>query len=70
MLQKNSPGGEPSKAAALEPLITEALRKVGRETLIRHKREGFPIVSWRDGKVELIAPEDIVIPPEDEPSPS
>ena len=49
--------------AELTARTQRAMRQCGRDILIRHKREGFPIVSWRDGKVLLIQPEDIVIPP-------
>lgn len=37
----------------------EALRQAAIETYRRHKREGHPIVVWRNGRVEWIAPEDI-----------
>ena len=43
--------------------IERAMRQAGRDAAIRHKREGTPIVSWEDGKVVSIAPEQIVIPP-------
>jgi len=40
-------------------LITEALRKGAREAILRHKKEGFPIVVWRNGKTVWIPPEEI-----------
>ena len=43
--------------------VQKAMRACGRDVLIRHKREGFPVVSWENGKVVLIPPEQIVIPP-------
>lgn len=49
--------------ADLSLRVQHALRKCGRDVLIRHKREGRPIVSWKDEKVVLIPPEEIVIPP-------
>jgi hypothetical protein len=45
--------------------VTRAMRRGVREALIEHKRDGDPIVVWRDGKAEWIAAEDIVIPDED-----
>jgi hypothetical protein len=38
--------------------ITVAMRK--------HKAAGVPAVVWQDGKVVLIAPQDIVIPDDDD----
>ena len=35
-----------------------------REALIMHKRIGNPIATWRDGKVFIIPPEEIEIPPD------
>lgn len=43
-----------------------AMRQCGRDVLIRHKRDGFPVVGFEDGKVVITQPEDIVIPPEEE----
>ena len=63
MLENNKSSSGVSKAVDLEPKITKAMQRAGREALIRHKREGHPIVSWENGKVVLIRPEDIVIPP-------
>ena len=34
------------------------------ETLSIHKRLGNPIAVWRDGKVVIVPPEEIVISPE------
>ena len=41
--------------------IQEALQQALRHALLMHKRAGNPIASWRDGKVVIIQPEDIVI---------
>ena len=46
-------------------LIEQALGRGVREALKRHKQAGNPVAAWRDGKVVWIAPEDIVIPPEE-----
>ena len=35
-----------------------------REALIMHKRIGNPIAVWRDGKVVIVPPEEIEIPPD------
>ncbi len=35
-----------------------------REALIMHKRIGNPIATWRDGKVVIVPPEEIEIPPD------
>ena len=47
-------------------LIDEALKKAAREAVRRHKRDGHPIVAWRDGHVVWIQPEDICVPDEPE----
>ena len=41
--------------------IDEALRQAVRKALLRHKKAGVPIVSWEDGKVVVIPPEEIPI---------
>jgi hypothetical protein len=50
------------------PRIIEAMRRAIRRDLLRHKREGYPVVVWRNGRVEWIQPEDIPIEPEPAPS--
>lgn len=40
-----------------------AIREAARQALIHHKRIGNPVADWQDGKVVLVQPEDIVIPP-------
>ena len=34
------------------------------EVLLKHKQAGNTIATWQDGKVVLVAPEDIVLPPD------
>ena len=41
------------------PVIDEALRQGVREAMIRHKRDGLPVVIYRDGKTVLVKPEDL-----------
>ncbi len=50
-----------------ERLLLNAVRDGAREAVIMHKRLGNPIADWRDGKVVIIQPEDIEIPPPIEP---
>jgi hypothetical protein len=40
-------------------LIDKALGKAVREALLRHKRAGNPVATWRNGQVVWIPPEDI-----------
>jgi hypothetical protein len=50
--------------------ILEALQRAVREAVLRHKKLGNPIATWRDGKVFWIAPEDITVSdplPDDNP---
>ena len=55
------------RAFADELLMTwdqvRAMRQAGRDAAIRHKRERVPMVSLKDAKVVLIAPDQIIIPP-------
>lgn len=45
--------------------IDEALKRAGRRAVLEHKREGLPLVVWRDGKVTWIPPEELDLPEED-----
>lgn len=47
--------------------IGEAMGRAIIRALREHKRLGIPAATMRDGKVVLVAPEDIELPPEDEP---
>ena len=42
-----------------------AMYRAWRSALIKAKMHGVPIVTWRDGQVVHIPPEEIVIPPEE-----
>jgi hypothetical protein len=48
-----------------DKLIETAVRRAVRDALLMHKRAGNPIPVLRDGRVVWIAPEDIVIGPEE-----
>jgi hypothetical protein len=41
--------------------IDSALRNAVQQALLQHKKAGNPVAEWRDGKVILIKPEDIVV---------
>jgi hypothetical protein len=41
--------------------ILAAMREAVREALLDHKRNGYAVPVWRDGRVEWIAPEDIPV---------
>ena len=45
--------------------IGKVLQRAVNEALLMHKRLGNPIAIWKDGKVVIIPPEEIVIPPDD-----
>lgn len=65
---KPKPNGQPPED--IEVLFDEgnaidsALKAAVRNAVLRHKRLGQPIVEWRDGRVVLTPPEEIVV---DEP---
>ncbi len=39
--------------------ISQALAKGVHEALIRHKQAGNPVVTWRDGRIVWLKPEEI-----------
>jgi len=41
--------------------IDTALRNAVQQALLQHKKAGNPVAEWRDGKVVMIKPEDIVV---------
>jgi len=42
-------------------LVREAIKKGTREALLMHKRAGNPVAVWRDGKVVLLEPDEIIL---------
>ena len=45
--------------------IGKVFQRAVNDALRMHKRLGNPIAAWRDGRVVIIAPEDINVPPDD-----
>jgi hypothetical protein len=41
-------------------LVDEALKLAARDALLRHKREGLPVVIYRDGRAEWVAADELV----------
>lgn len=46
--------------------INEAMGRAIYRALREHKRAGVPVATMRDGKVVLVPPEEIVLPPDEE----
>lgn len=44
--------------------IGRVLQRAVNHALLMHKRLGNPIATWKDGRVVIIPPEEIVIPPD------
>lgn len=40
--------------------VERAYKKAVREALLKHKQAGNPVAVWRDGKVVLLQPEEIL----------
>ena len=40
--------------------VTEAIRRGGREAMKQYIQAGKPMVSWKDGKVVKISPEELI----------
>jgi hypothetical protein len=55
----NGNGRSIARTLADTALIERTLGKAVREALLRHKRAGNPVASWRNGKAVWIQPEDI-----------
>jgi len=61
-------GRTPAELVLDTARATRAMRAAVRDALLAHKRDGDPIVVWRDGHVVWVLAEEIVMPPlEDEP---
>ncbi|MBI3374190.1 MAG: zeta toxin family protein [Betaproteobacteria bacterium] len=54
-------GAEPRFAGIPISEVMEIFDRAGREALARHKALGIPIVTWRDGKVVVVPPEEIEV---------
>jgi len=44
--------------------IERVLQRAVHDALRMHKRIGNPIATWKDGKVVIVPPEEIIIPPD------
>jgi len=42
--------------------IEKVLQRAVNHALLMHKRLGNPIATWKDGKVVIVPPEEIVVP--------
>ena len=61
MTTRATDGRTPAERVEDLPRILKALNQAVQDALLRHKRDGNPVVVWRDGQVEWIQPEDIII---------
>lgn len=62
MLEKDRISALFADPEAMDKVLEQAIR----ETLRAHKRAGNYVVTWRDGKVLRVAPEDIPVDAESE----
>ena len=65
MDEKTEAREEMARRFASDELLTEAVRKAVRAAVEDHKQAGNPVAGWRDGKVVLVPPEEIVVPDEE-----
>ena len=54
---------------SLRPAVEAALRRAVRRAVWEHKQLGYPVCTWRDGRVVWIAPEDIAVERPDDDAP-
>ena len=59
-VQENLLADQFTNRAAIDCALDHAIR----DALLLHKQAGNPIATWQGGKVVLVAPEDIPIPPD------
>lgn len=45
--------------------IDRAMRQAVREAVLMHKKMGYPVAEWRDGKVVWLQPDEINLPEEE-----
>ncbi|HBB16113.1 MAG: hypothetical protein A3J94_13360 [Syntrophus sp. RIFOXYC2_FULL_54_9] len=62
MKQLNQKIKEDVRDLPLKVKAERALKEAVAEALAEHKRQGNPIVVWRNGKVVRIPPEEIIVP--------
>lgn len=55
---------EMARRFADDEFLSGAVRKTVRAAVEDHKRAGNPVAGWRDGKVVIVPPEEIVVPDE------
>ena len=63
-------GRAPAELVLDSARATRAMRAAVRDALLAHKRDGDPIVVWRDGHVVWVPADEIVIPLLDDEPPA
>ena len=63
-------GRAPAELVLDSARATWAMRAAVRDALLAHKRDGDPIVVWRDGHVVWVPADEIVIPHLDDEPPA
>jgi hypothetical protein len=61
-MKGRTPTKESLKDIPLDIRAEMAIKEAVAEAIAEHKRRGHPIAVWRDGKVVMIPPEEIVVP--------
>lgn len=64
MDEKTEAREEMARRFSDDEFLTVAVRNAVRAAVEDHKRAGNPVAGWRDGKVALVPPEEIVVPDE------
>jgi hypothetical protein len=58
-MTNHSDGFDRSALLAESDAVVAAIQEAVRETVLEHKRAGLPVVEWRNGRVELVPPEEL-----------
>ena len=48
--------------------LARAVRRAVREAVLVHKQAGNSVAAWRDGRVVLLPPDEVVVPEEEAPA--
>ncbi len=51
----------PMKLSAETKAVEHAMRRAVQHALLTHKRAGNPVAAWKDGRVVLVAAEEITV---------
>ena len=67
-MRSREPSDEIGQRFAEDEALARAIRRAVREAVLVHKQAANPVAAWRDGRVALLTPDEIVLPEEEAPA--